>query len=80
MANFTTTDRGVEQGAIRIELDANGEPRSARVEIAMVDGSSKFVQLSRTEAAALLTPGERAAFQSGMPKLYAGAVAKAGGS
>lgn len=80
MATFpAATDRGADQGSIRIELDAAGNPRSAAVTIALSDGSRRVVLLSGAEAAALLTPGERAAVQTAMPKLYAGGVAKAGG-
>lgn len=79
MANFSRTDRGVGFSKVIIELDSNGDPRNCIVEIMLTDGHVMMVNLGRTEAAALLTATERTNVRSAMPKLYAGAVAKAGG-
>lgn len=73
-------DRGVAASEVRIELEADGTPRRATVAISLDGGGPALVVvLERAEAAGALTAGERAAFQSGLPKLYAAAVAKAGG-
>lgn len=79
MASFSRTDNGVAASRILIELDANGDPRNAVVEISLSDGVVLRVNLDRTEAAALLTATERTNVRTAMPKLYNGAVAKAGG-
>jgi hypothetical protein len=80
MPSFPTpTDLGPAFSALRILVDDVGDPRSLTVEIALSDGRSIYVELSRAEAAAALTTPEQSNVRSALPKLYAAAVAKAGG-
>jgi hypothetical protein len=79
MAAFNRNDLGAGASTIMIQLDASNDPKSCRVAIQLTDGSTLIPELTLGEAGAALTAGERAAFRSGLPKLYAAAVAKAGG-
>jgi hypothetical protein len=79
MATFNRTDTGIAAGRIIFELEANGDPRNVVVVFQLSDGNTVHVNLDKAEAAALLTTTEKNNVRSAMPKLYAGAIAKAGG-